>query len=136
MSSLKLRLSPLCKYLNYYYKISNDYWAIPEKIQTGRFEEILRFATLSYGYFGQNNALPLQIPWNYVTPLANSKAIWKSYFFFSRLEKFPHTHTHIYISHLGCGGFPRAFSDVLSHHRVGVCFTLVQIGLSDVKKML
>ena len=40
---LKFRLSPVCEYLNYYYKISNGYWAIPEKIQTGEFEEIFRF---------------------------------------------------------------------------------------------
>ena len=62
MSSLKFRLSPLCKYLNYYCKISNDYWAIPEKIQTGGFEEIFSFVTLSYGNFGQNKAFSLQIP--------------------------------------------------------------------------
>ena len=59
---LKFRLSPVCEYLNYYYKISNDYRAIPEKIQTGGFEETFRFVTLSYGNFGQNKASPLKIP--------------------------------------------------------------------------
>ena len=38
---LKLRLSPVCEYLNCYYKIANDYWAIPEKNETGEFEDIL-----------------------------------------------------------------------------------------------
>ena len=52
----------VCEYLNYYYKIINDYWAISEKIQLGGFEEIFRFFTLSYGSFGQNKALTLQIP--------------------------------------------------------------------------
>ena len=32
---LKFRLSPVCKYLNYYYDIAFDYWAIPETIQKG-----------------------------------------------------------------------------------------------------
>ena len=32
---LKFRLAPVCKYLNYYYNITNDYWTIPEKIQAG-----------------------------------------------------------------------------------------------------
>ena len=68
---LKFRLWPVCKYLNYYYKISNDYWVIPEKIQTSEFEEIFRFVTLSYGNFGQNK---LQISWNCFTPLGNSKS--------------------------------------------------------------
>ena len=30
---LKFRLAPICEYLNYYYNITNDYRAIPEKIQ-------------------------------------------------------------------------------------------------------
>ena len=34
---------------------------IPEKIITDVFEEIFRFVLLSYGNFGQNKALPLQI---------------------------------------------------------------------------
>ena len=32
---LKFRLSPVCKYLNYYYDIAFAYWAIPETIQKG-----------------------------------------------------------------------------------------------------
>ena len=31
---LKFRLSPVCECLICYYKTSNDYWTIPEKIQT------------------------------------------------------------------------------------------------------
>ena len=71
---LKFRLSPVCEYLNYYYKINNDYWAILEKIQTSGFEKIFRFFILSCGNFGQNEALPLETPWNCVIPLGNSKA--------------------------------------------------------------
>ena len=38
----KFRLSPVCDYLNYYYNITNDYWTIPEKIETGNgMEDIL-----------------------------------------------------------------------------------------------
>ena len=59
---LKFRLSPICEYLNYYYKTSNDYCSILEKKQTVGFEQIFRIVTLSYGNFGQNKALPLQIP--------------------------------------------------------------------------
>ena len=87
---LKFRLSHVCEYLKYYYKISNDYydcWAIPEKIQTGGFKENFRFVTLSYGNFGQNKTLPLQIPWNCVTPLGNSNTkngdLWKFNVIFS-----------------------------------------------------
>ena len=71
---LKFRLSPVCEYLNYYYKINNDYWAILEKIQTSGFEKIFRFFILSCGNFGQNEAFPLETPWNCVIPLGNSKA--------------------------------------------------------------
>ena len=71
---VRFRYSPVCEYLNYYYKISNDYWAIPEKIQTGGFEEVFTFITLSYGNSWQNKALPSQIPWNCVTSLGDSKA--------------------------------------------------------------
>ena len=59
---LKFRLSPVCECLNYYYKISNAYWAFLEKIQAVGFKEIIRFVTLTYGNVGQNKALPLQIP--------------------------------------------------------------------------
>ena len=38
---LKFKLPPVCEYLNYYYNITNDFWAIPEKIQTGGIEDIL-----------------------------------------------------------------------------------------------
>ena len=41
VSCLKFRFSSFCEYLNYYYNIANDYWAIPEKTQTGEFEDIL-----------------------------------------------------------------------------------------------
>ena len=30
---LKLKLSSVCEYLNYYYDITNDCWAIPEKFK-------------------------------------------------------------------------------------------------------
>ena len=33
--SLKFRLSPVCKYLNYHYNTTNDYSAIPEKSKQG-----------------------------------------------------------------------------------------------------
>ena len=36
---LKLRLLPISEYLSYYHNITNNYWAIPEKIKTGGFEE-------------------------------------------------------------------------------------------------
>ena len=32
---LKFKLSPVCEYLNYYYNITNDCWAIPEKSKRG-----------------------------------------------------------------------------------------------------
>ena len=39
---LKFKLSPVCEYLNYYYNITNDCWAIPEKSkQGGGVEDIL-----------------------------------------------------------------------------------------------
>ena len=38
---LKFRLAPVCEYLNYYYNITNGYWAIPTKIQARGFEDIL-----------------------------------------------------------------------------------------------
>ena len=31
----KFKLSPICEYLNYYYNITNDCWAIPEKSKEG-----------------------------------------------------------------------------------------------------
>ena len=31
----KFKLSPICKYLNYYYNITNDCWSIPEKSKEG-----------------------------------------------------------------------------------------------------
>ena len=34
VSYFKFRPSPVGEYLNYYYNVPNDYWAIPEKIQT------------------------------------------------------------------------------------------------------
>ena len=39
---LKFKLSPACEYLNYYYNITNDCWAIPEKSERG-IEDILFF---------------------------------------------------------------------------------------------
>ena len=33
--SIKFKLSPVCEYLNYYYKLTNDCWAIPEKFKQG-----------------------------------------------------------------------------------------------------
>ena len=38
---LKFRLSPVCESLNYYYVITNDYWAMQEKIATGGVEDVL-----------------------------------------------------------------------------------------------
>ena len=35
---LKFRLSSVCQYLNCFYSMANDYWAIPEKTQTGQLE--------------------------------------------------------------------------------------------------
>ena len=37
---LKCRFSPFCECLNYYYNITNNHWAILEKIQTEWFEDI------------------------------------------------------------------------------------------------
>ena len=80
---LKFRLAPVCEYLNYYYGISNYYWAIPEKIRAGGFEGIIFLEKKSWNFYfyhftlrnsWQNKALTLQIPWNCVTPLGNSKA--------------------------------------------------------------
>lgn len=36
---------------------------------------------------------------------------------------------------MGCGGFLGTVSDVLVHHRVEAFFTLVQVRLSDIKKI-
>ena len=33
---LKFRYSPVSGYLNYYYNITNDYWAISEQVQVGK----------------------------------------------------------------------------------------------------
>ena len=41
LERLKFRLATVCKYLNYYYNITNDYWAIPEEVQAMRFEYML-----------------------------------------------------------------------------------------------
>ena len=38
---LEFRLSPVCEYLSYFYQIANDYLAIQENTQTGKFENIL-----------------------------------------------------------------------------------------------
>ena len=37
---LKFSVSLVSEYLNYYYNIANDYWAIPEKTQSGENEDI------------------------------------------------------------------------------------------------
>ena len=41
LSCLKFRIVPVCEYLNCYYNITNDYWAIPKEIQVVGFQEIL-----------------------------------------------------------------------------------------------
>ena len=38
---LRFKLSLVCEYLNYYCNITNNYWAIPGKIQTRKIEVIL-----------------------------------------------------------------------------------------------
>ena len=49
---LTFKLSPVCEYLNYYYNITNDCWAIPEKSKQGGlrtyfFKKNLNFLGLS-----------------------------------------------------------------------------------------
>ena len=64
---LEFRLSPVCEYLSYFYQIANDYLAIQENTQTGKFENILfekktlQFFGLSFYTWnsGQNKALAL-----------------------------------------------------------------------------
>ena len=104
VSCLKFSLWLVCEYPNYYYNITNDYWAIPEKIQEVEFEDILfwkknpeyfRFITLPLKILDKSK----RIPWNCVTSFAleiprpkiktygNSTYFpdqsWKLHFFFS-----------------------------------------------------
>ena len=63
---LKFKLSPLCEYLNYYYKITNDCWAIPEKSKQGRLKIyflkkkpwIIEVCHLALGNYGQSFLYP------------------------------------------------------------------------------
>ena len=107
---LKFRLSPVCEYLKYCYKLSNDYWAVPEKIQTSGFEEIFRFVTLSYGNFGRSltlgNSMKLCCTlWQFQAQKWRLLEIQHYFFliileiplFFSWLLEFPYAYIHIYI---------------------------------------
>ena len=49
---LKFRLSPVCQYLNCYYSMANDYWAIPEKNQTGQLERTYLFEKKLLNFLG------------------------------------------------------------------------------------
>ena len=61
---LKFKLSPVCEYLNYYYNIANDCWAIPEKSKQGGLRTyfflkkpwIFEVCHLTLGNYGQNKA--------------------------------------------------------------------------------
>ena len=89
---LKFRLSLVSEYLNYYYKIANGYWAIPEKT---RFEDILCWKKylkflgllLCTWKLWTKQSFPLANSMNCVTPLGNSKAknedFWKFNMIFS-----------------------------------------------------
>lgn len=96
---LKCRFSPFCECLNYYYNITNNHWAILEKIQTEWFEDTrfwkknMTFLALSlcpWKFWTKQSFT--RIPWNCVSLFGSSKAknedLWKfnMSFFWSILE--------------------------------------------------
>ena len=86
----KFRLVLFCEYLNYYYNITHDCWVIPGEIQAVGFDDFFG-KNMVYHFIlensRQNKALSLQIPWNCVAHLGNSKAknedLWKFNVIFS-----------------------------------------------------
>ena len=66
VSYFKFRPSPVGEYLNYYYNIPNDYWAIPEKIQTERESGCGYFFNTPGNSMSSTSLLPscLNFSWN------------------------------------------------------------------------